>query len=449
MIPSGPEPTASRPGAPRARTDVDPVRLAELPLTGDPKSGVPVGMATAADGDGDGDGDGRREGPALGWPSATDATERRSRASQSFWTLVVGVPAIFSVLRLGVEAGGELQTTLLLVANVNPVNLAAALVTTAARLVSAGLVAVFAIGAVLLVSAERNPSHRIGRRPPIFARWRATAPPWVVIASFAVALATWPILYLPLLLPAFAAAFQLSPDRLDERRIPRLLILGALLAGYAVLVLPTLGDAWAQREAFAVLVVAAPPLLAMLVTGPVPVVVARPLAMTAQLAVLGMLCWAALPVITTPVLPLTVTTIRPADDGTHTGTNSGTGTGTDSDTGTDSGTDTGTGSGVTQPGPGGGSGAPGSETGGVERIRGHVITVDDVNMVILQERGGVRYVPTGQVEAQVLCPTEEELPRYRLRIHGFHVEDSLLEGMGRRVRPVNRIDAECRTGPVR
>ncbi|AVT36262.1 hypothetical protein [Plantactinospora sp. BB1] len=355
--------------------------------------------------------------PAPGWPSAADAAERRSRASQSFWTLVVGVPAIFSVLRLGVEAGGELQTTLLLVANVNPVNLAAALVTTAARLVSAGLVAVFAIGAVLLASAEANPGHRIGRHPPLFARWRAITPPWVVIASFAVALATWPILYLPLLLPAFAAAFQLSPARLDERRIPRLLLLAALLAGYAVLMLPTLGDAWRQRELFATLVIAAPPLLALLVTGPVPVAVVRPLAMTVQVAVLVMLCWAALPVITTPVLPLTVTTVRTVDDGT----------------------------GATPAAPEAGPAAPDPAAGEVERIRGHVITVDDVSMVILQERGGVRYVPTGGVEAQVLCPTEEELPRYRLRIHGFHVEDSLLEGMGRRVRPVHRIDAECRT----
>ncbi|MEQ4304999.1 hypothetical protein ABNF97_27075 [Plantactinospora sp. B6F1] len=373
--------------------------------TGGPEPGVPV-VAVAGDG---GDRGGQS---AAGWPSV-DVAERKARASQSFWTLVVGVPAIFSVLRLSVEAGGELQTTLLLVANVNPVNLAAALVTTAARLVSAGLVAVFAIGAVLLVSAEHNRTHRIGRHPPIFARWRAITPPWVVVAAFAVALATWPILYLPLLLPAFAAAFQLSPARLDERRIPRLLLLAALLVGYAVLMLPTLGDAWQQREAFAVLVIAAPPLLAMLVTGPVPVLVARPLAMAAQLAVLAMLCWAALPVITTPVLPLTVTTIRAAEDGTG------------------------------PPAPD--VPAPGSEDGGVERIRGHVITVDDVSMVILQERGGVRYVPTDRVEAQVLCPTEEELPRYRLRVHGFHVEDSLLEGMGRRVRPVNRIAAECRT----
>lgn len=347
-------------------------------------------------------------GATAGRTTAAGADERKSRASQSFWTVVVGVPAIFSVLRLGVEAGGELQTTLLLVANVNPVNLAAALVTTAARLVSAGLVAVFAIGAVLLVSSEHASTHRIGRHPPLFARWRAITPPWVVLASFAVAIATWPILYLPLLLPAFAAAFQLSSARLDERRVPRLLLLAGLLAGYLVLMLPTLRDAWGQREIFAVLVIATPPALALFVSGPIPIPVARPLAMAAQVAVLAMLCWAALPVITTPVLPLTVTTARDDADGID-------------------------------------PTAPSTATGGVEEIRGHVISVDDVNMVILEEHGGVRYVPVGQVEAQVLCPTEEQLPRYRLRIHGFHVEDSLLEGMGRRVRPVNRVDAACRT----
>ncbi len=77
-----------------------------------------------------------------------------------------------------------------------------------------------------------------------------------------------------------------------------------------------------------------------------------------------------------------------------------------------------------------------------------MITVDDVNTVILQERGGVRYVPDDWVKAQVLCPSEEELPRHMLRIRDFHVEDSLLEAMGRRVRPVHRIDAACRTVPT-
>jgi hypothetical protein len=348
---------------------------------------------------------------------AADQWERRSRASQSFWTLVVGVPALFSVLRLGVEAGGELQTTLLLVANVNPVNLVAALVTTAARLVSAGLVTIFAVGATLAVSSDAAPTHRIGRRPPLFARWRRMTPDWVVVASFGLALATWPILYLPLLLPAVAAAFQISPARFEERRYLRWLGTLVVLGAYGVLMTPTLWSAWTQREIFAVLVITAPPLLALLVAGPIPAAVARPVAATTQLAVLVTLGWAAFPVITTPVLPLTVTTVRTGHGGV---------------TGSDSGVD---------------ATGPASGAAETEDIRGHVITTDDVSVVILQERGGVRYIPVDRIEAQVLCPTEDELPRYRLWVWGFHVEDSLLEGLGRRVRPVNRVDAACRAVP--
>lgn len=322
-----------------------------------------------------------------------DPAERRARASQSFWTAVVGVPAVFSVLRLGVEAGGELQTTLLLVANVGTVNLLAGFLTTAARLLSTGLVAVFALGAVLRVSVERMP---LGVRRPLFARWVDVTPAWFAMASFLLALATWPLLYLPLLIPAFVAAFQLSPELLHEQPLPRLLLLGAGFAGYLWLLGPTLLDAWQQRELLAVVLLVVPLVLALFVTGPLPAAVIRPLASITEAAVLAMLVWAALPVISTPVLPLTVTTVE-------------------------------------------------SSPGVTEDVRGHVVTVDDVNMVLLQERGGVRYVPIGHVRAQVLCPSEEELPRRQLRVRDFHVEDSLLEGLGRRVRPVHRIDAACRT----
>ncbi|MFF5215089.1 hypothetical protein [Micromonospora sp. NPDC000442] len=326
---------------------------------------------------------------AGGW----DPAERRARASQSFWTAVVGVPAIFSVLRLGIEAGGELQTTLLLVANVGPVNLLAGFLTTAARLLSTVLVAVFALGGVLAASG-----HRLTRRP-LFARWMEITPGWFVAASFLMALVTWPLLYLPLLLPTVAAAFQLRPERLHERPAVRALIVVAAYAGYLWLLVPTLRDAWRQGEPLPIVLLVVPPLLALFVAGPLPRVVIQPLAPVTQLAVLVVLVWAALPVISTPVLPLTVTTV----------------------------------------------GEPGATSAdATEEIRGHVVTTDDVNMVILQERGGVRYVPVDQVRGQVLCPSEEELPRYRLRIHDFHVEDSLLEGLGRRVRPVHRVDAACR-----
>ncbi|TDC41994.1 hypothetical protein [Micromonospora sp. KC213] len=335
------------------------------------------------------------EGVALAgaYQDGPDRAERRARASQSFWTAVVGVPAVFSVLRLGVEAGGELQTTLLLVANVGPVNLLAGFLTTAARLLSTGLVAVFALGAVLRVSVERMPP---GIRRPLFVRWMDIVPAWFVVASFLLALVTWPLLYLPLLIPAFVAAFQLTPARLHEQRIPRLLLLAALLAGYGWLLAPTLIEAGRQREVLALLLFVAPPVLALGVTGPLPAAVIRPLASVTEAAVLAMLVWAALPVISTPVLPLTVTTVE-------------------------------------------------STEGVTEDVRGHVVTVDDVNLVLLQERGGVRYLPVDRVRAQVLCPSEEELPRRQLRVRDMHVEDSLLEGLGRRVRPVHRIDAACRT----
>ncbi|MCW3813156.1 hypothetical protein ONA91_01610 [Micromonospora sp. DR5-3] len=338
-------------------------------------------------------------GPVPPLPPGADKAERRARASQSFWTAVVGVPAVFSVLRLGVEAGGELQTTLLLVANVGTVNLLAGFLTTAAQLLSAGLVAVFALGAVLRISVDRMPP---GVRRPLFVRWVDTTPAWFAVASFLLALVTWPLLYLPLLVPAFVAAFQLSPERLHEQVVPRALLLGAGFTGYLWLLAPTLLDAWQQRELLAMVLLVVPPVLALFVTGPLPAAVIRPLASVTEAAVLATLVWAALPVISTPVLPLTVTTIE-------------------------------------------------SAPGVSEDIRGHVVTVDDVNVVLLQERGGVRYVPVDQVRAQVLCPSEEELPRRQLRIRDFHVEDSLLEGLGRRVRPVHRIDAACRTvdrGPV-
>ena len=320
------------------------------------------------------------------------AGARRTRGSRSFWSAVVGVPALLSVLRLGVEAGGEPQTTLLLVANVDPINLIAALFTTAARYASAGLVATFAVGGVLLVSTPTTGD----RRPALFTRWTESVPVWFVVAGFLLAAITWDLLYLPLLLPCAAAAAQDLPGLpgLTHRR--KVLLAAVLLIGYAWLVGPTVADAAGQGEGLVVALFTLPPLLALGVPGPLPRRLVPLLAVTAQTAILVMMLWAAVPVLTTPVLPLTVTRIRGAD------------------------------------GAGG------------ENIRGHVVAVDDVSMVILQERGGVRYVPVDRVESQVLCPSEDELPRYRLWVRGFHVEDSLLQGLGRHVRPVNRLDAHCR-----
>ncbi|MDR7276090.1 hypothetical protein [Catenuloplanes atrovinosus] len=371
--------------------------------------------------------------------------ERRARASQSFWSMVVGVPAVFSVLRLGVEAGGELQTTLLLVANVDPINLMAALFTTATRFVSAGLVAVFAIGGVVL--ASRTPPAK----PALFARWTESVPLWFIVAGFLLALITWQVLYLPLLVPCAAAAFQATPVLPAPTRGVVLAAAGLLL-GYGWLVGPTVSAAAGQGEWLVVALFILPPLLAPAVPGPLSRRLTGPLAAGAQTVVLAMLVLAAVPVITTPVLPLTVTTITGTTAPPVTSPSGTAPPATPSGGAAPPATPS---SGTAPPAtPSSGAAPPATPSSGaapsdVERsesedVLGHVISVDDVSMVILQESGGVRYVPVDAVEAQVLCPTEGELPRHRLWVRGFHVEDSLLEGLGRQVRPVSRLDAACR-----
>jgi hypothetical protein len=101
---------------------------------------------------------------------------QRQPDRQALWSLAVGVPALVSVLRLWIEAGGDLQTTLLLVSNVGPINLLATFVVTAAWLVSAVVVVVLALG-------------RLGREVPLpghnripwylwTVRWANRTPSW-------------------------------------------------------------------------------------------------------------------------------------------------------------------------------------------------------------------------------------------------------------------------------
>lgn len=337
-----------------------------------------------------------------------EESERRARTIQSFWTVAVGVPAIISVFRLVVEAGGELQTSLLLVANANPVNLVAAFLITSTRMVSALLVLLFAISSVLAVSVDPGLRGPDRDRRPLVVRWKSIAPMWFVIVVIVVALATWRILYLPLLLLAIVAMFQLDPARLHRRVAVRVVGIAVLLAGYGWLVGSTVVDAARQREMLVIALLVAPPLLALLVTGPIHPVVVRPLATFGPLLVIGAMLWTAYSVVNTPVLATTVTTVdAPSDPG--------------------------------QPG--------GPFERRTEDIRGHVISVDDIHAAILQEHGGVRYVPVEDVQSQVLCPSEAEVPRYRLWVRGFHIEDSILEGLGRRKRPSAPIDAACRIAP--
>jgi len=308
----------------------------------------------------------------------------------------VALPAAFSLLRLWIEAGGQVQIVLLLAANVSATNLLAALFVTGTRVVSMGLVVIFAVGGVLFVSADA--AGQAGRplaRRPLFARWTQAAPLWLLTTTFVLAAATWPILYLPMLLPALVATFQTTAPYRALSGVWLPLIYTVMLTLYGVIIWPTLVEAWLQKEYFVLSILALPPLLATVVGGRLPTSLVRPTAAIVQPVVLVLLVWAMLPVVSAPVLPLTVTTVSDPDETTR-------------------------------------------------FIRGHVIGTEDDMTVILQEHGSVQYIEQEKIVARVLCPSPEELPVYRLRVHKFHVEDSLLEGIGRRVRPPTPTDAACR-----
>lgn len=325
----------------------------------------------------------------------SNALGRPAESNVAFWTLVVGTPAAFSILRLWVEAGGELQTTLLLVSNVGPLNLVAALFATVTKPVTIALVALFAVGAMLRVTAGNAPEgSRLREHPPIVARIAALAPGWLIVSVFFLAVLTWEIFYLPLLLPAAVATLQVPPWRMYDRRLVTLGACVAALVSYYWLVGPSVLDAWRGDEKVIAVLLAVPPLVAFGIAGPLPGLFARVFVVVAQAGILWLVIQVGLQAISAPILPVVVTEVRTAE--------------------------------------------------GSVPLRGHVVNVNDIHTVILQEHGGVQYVVNGAVESMVLCGTPQEIPTFATRVRDYHVEDSLLSALGRHLRPRMEIDPICR-----
>lgn len=305
---------------------------------------------------------------------------------QGFWAIAVGFPLFVSGLRLWVEAGGSTATTLVIIQSVEPVNLFVTFLATSAWLLSAIGVAVFTVGTLYLAS-ERPEDEA----PPLFATWTANCPGLVKIAAFVLAAATWQLLYLPLLvLSAYAV--------LRPALKPRGRWVMASVTGVTYIV----GFGWAARDALATgsLVPAALLILpgVLLLAGaaqPLPASAASGVSRTAQFLAMALLVWATVPVVTAPVLPTEVISVE--------------------------------------------------QTGEASKpIRGHVLEVNDKTTAILREQGGVEYIDNSIIQSRGLCPDPGETPRYRLWIWGYHIEDSLLRGAGRRLRPETLPDPRCR-----
>ena len=329
---------------------------------------------------------------------APDEEDGADEHREAFWSLVVGVPTTLSILRLWVEAGGELQTTLLLVSHVGPLNLVAALFATATQLVTVVLVALFTVGGVLREAARAAPAgSRLRTHPPILVRLRTLTPTWFMVGTFLLAALTWKIFYLPLLLPALAATFQRAPWEIGERRRVGAAVSVAALVGYLWLVSGAVRDAWQGGEEIIAVLLVAPPLVAFLVTGPTPEWFARFFALVSTLAIVPLVILLAVTSVKTPVLPLVATEVEVPE--------------------------------------------------GTEVVRGHIVDTNDRYLIMLEERGGIRYIDLDAVGESVLCGTPAEVPAFKTRVHDLHVEDFPLTAIGRFVRPHMKIDPLCRITP--
>lgn len=336
-------------------------------------------------------------GSGAGQPS--DVSNRWSDSRQLFWSLAVGVPTVMLIMRLWVEAGGNLQLTLLLAANVSPVSLITVLITTALWLYSAVIVAAISVCSILM----RSSPEYAARHPAVQAI--ATGPMWFKLSAFVLAAATWHILFSSVLLMCVIATFwqgaltgrteSSSPATERLARVLQTLVTATIAGGCLFVLWPTLQVAYHNRLWWPLILLAAPPLALLLgAAGPVSARLVPAFWFSAR-AVMGvMLALSVVPVLTTPILPLVVVITK-------------------------------------------------DEDGELVPKRGNVVSVDDTSTALLRERGGLEFLPNEQVQGRILCHDDRDVPRYRLWVHGIHVEDSALQALGRLNRPETVSDHWC------
>ncbi|KUL32736.1 hypothetical protein [Actinoplanes awajinensis] len=320
----------------------------------------------------------------------------RRRRSQLNWLLTVlpAFPLMLLVLRLWYLSRQDLPTMLLLVQYINPLGMVSALFITLSWAVPAVILTLRVLGGILLVSKPED----AGRSPISIAALRM--PDWVVLIAIMIAAFTWQLRLLPTLELMIVAVLGLTAvQRLRaEPWLMRWITLGVpILTGALVLIFVWPGVVAAVRggDYGTALMLAVPPLLGPLFTGPVPARWAR--LVTHWPAVGAAL---ALPIVIgvtflrAPVLPSSAIEVGPA-------------------------------------------GEPAREV-----IRGQLIAVDDTSTTMLQPGGEVIFIPNGEVQSKTLCPEPVNPPESAVAVRGWAVEESVLEWIAP-TRKVTEIDPRC------
>lgn len=322
------------------------------------------------------------------------------RDRQWLLSLLPAFPLVLLVLRLWYLSGQDLQTMLLLVQHVSPIGPVSALVITLLWAFPVAVLVTAALGALLRASAADPLRSRLGRAS-------ARTPDWVVILAGLIAAITWQLRFLPaLLMLGLMITALLARIRYGGRlwwilAVPVPLAVAA--AEYAWTG-PAILAAARAGEAVTVTLLALPPAVTLALTGPIPAAVARPVTARTALAA-GLLAPFAMGALflRTPVLPTTAVEIAAAPSSSV-------------------------------PAP-------------AEVLRGYVIDVDDTTTTMLDEQGTVRFVPNQRVRSKTLCPGPTQPPASTTEVHGWPVEQTVLEWSAPQRRPTGT-DPRCQGRPL-
>jgi hypothetical protein len=324
----------------------------------------------------------------------------RRRRAQLNWLLTVlpAFPLVLLVLRLWYLSRQDLPTMLLLVQYISPLGMISALFITLIWTLPAVILVLRVLGGILLVSAPEEAGRSL------LAVTALRMPDWVVLVAAVLAGFTWQLRLLPVLLMLVVSILGLTAVQRfrDERLLLAWTTLGVpIVVGLLVLIFvwPGIVSALRDGETSTALLLAVPPLLGPLLTGPVPPWAARfathwPAVGAALIAplVIGIVFLRA------PVLPNSAVEV-------------------------------------------------GDRGGPVRVVRGQLIAVDDTSTTILQTGGQVTFVSNDQVRSKTLCPEPEGGPDSVVVVRGWPAESSALEWVAPTMR-VADVDPRCLGRPL-
>lgn len=302
--------------------------------------------------------------------------------------LLPAFPIVLLVLRLWYLSRQNVQTMLLFVQYVSPLGLLSTLVIALLWVFPATLLLTRVLGALLELS---NPAAAATSRLAAAAR---RIPDWVVVVALMIGALTWQLRFLPTLVMVALSILGLVVRQRGANTGAAAAATGVVLPFVAALLQytflgPAIIEALRQGEPITFVLLALPPLVTPLFTGPVPAWAARPVThWPAVVAAFAAPFLVGVVFLRAPILPTV------AID---------------------------TGDGV---------------------LVGSVITVDDRMTTLLDTGGTVQFVLNERIQAKVLCDAGDRPPGSRVAAHGWSVEQTALTWIAPTRRPAP-VDPRC------